>query len=207
MSVTGLTRTSDPTAEPITTAEARAQCRLNHNAEDALLDSYIKAARVAAEDYCERSFVTQEWKVTLSAFPDAHRCRHGFPDASRCRRGRHDAIDLLRPPVQSVEQVQYIDANGAYQTIDLLAVMFFAEQEPSQLIPYPGTLWPKPTLECPGAVSVTYLAGYGDHASDVPEPIRQAIREMVQLKYDRAPTMLTESIKELLAPFKIFRCV
>ena len=62
-----------PATEPITLTEAKAQCRVDGTAEDALLTIYIQAAREQCERLIGRKLITQTVEQRLDAFPDAAR--------------------------------------------------------------------------------------------------------------------------------------
>ena len=156
-------RTIAPSVEPISLAEARTHCRRG-NELDALLPLYIQAAREEAEAYTQRSLITQTWECRLDRFPtDAD----GGP-----------SIRLWHGPVQSISSVRYVDTLGATQTLSGALYTTDLGLEPGFVLPAVDTSWPD-TLECANAVTVTFVAGYGDAASDVPAPIRQWMLMMI----------------------------
>lgn len=159
MSVTLIT---GPTREPVSLAEARAHCRVDANDEDGLIAGYLLAARQHVETYTRRALLTQTW------------------DQSADDLGSE--IVLLRPPVQSVTSVKYLDSAGVEQTL-----------APSQyrlvkrgtgefvVVPAYGVTWPA-VQAVESAVTVRFVAGYLPEA--VPEPLRQAILLLVGHWYE-----------------------
>ena len=53
-----------PSVEPITVEEAKIFLRIDTNEEESLISSLISAARMYAEKYTCRSFLTQEWELS-----------------------------------------------------------------------------------------------------------------------------------------------
>jgi uncharacterized phiE125 gp8 family phage protein len=143
---------SNPTAEPITLAEAKANLRYDASDEDAGITALIVAAREAAENYCERSFAVKDYEVTLDSFPSA--------------------IRLSFPPILTVASVKYVDTSGVLVTMDPTAYAVDVDSEPGWVLPAYGTQWPQ-TLEVANAVRVRYTAG------QCPDGVKQAIRMMV----------------------------
>lgn len=158
MSAGELVIITPPSEEPITTDELRDHLNFPVGSSDKedLLAGFITAAREAAEHIAEVSFVTRTYQLTLDAFP------------------RSRAIALDRPPIQSVSAVQYIDADGNQQTLDpSLYDVRLSQKSPGAISLKSGESWPR-TAEQPGAVTVTYVAGFGD-ADDVPSAAQLAI--------------------------------
>lgn len=150
--------TSEPAAEPVTVAEAKAYLRIDHDDEDDLFTEWIKAARAEVEAWCGRSLVTQTRQLKLDCFP-----------------GR--AIELPYPPVQSVSSVAYVDTAGDTQTWGASNYVVDLHSLPPRLDAAYGIAWPT-TRDEVGAVAVTYVAGYGA-ASAVPSGIKLAIKSLV----------------------------
>jgi uncharacterized phiE125 gp8 family phage protein len=156
-----------PTIEPVAAAEVRQQLRIDSAEEDSLLNAYIEAARIRAEEVTGRALVTQTWELRMDAFPDEIRCP--------------------RPPLIAVSSIQYIDTNGDTQSFtDYIAD---TKTEPGRIVPglsrygINSVSWPT-TLDTPNAVTVTYTAGYGATAASVPRIIRLAIMHVVAHWYE-----------------------
>jgi uncharacterized phiE125 gp8 family phage protein len=145
--------TVDPAAEPVTLAEVKQQCEIDHDDRDDLLDSYITAARQHVEKYCASPLVTQTVVLRAGSFRDLGRLPVG--------------------PIQSVTSVTYLDGTGAEQTLstDVYEAVLIG-LEPSIRLKV-NQSWPS-ALSVIDAVRVTAIAGYGA-AGVIPVPIKQAI--------------------------------
>lgn len=158
----GVKVVTPPADEPVSLAEAKKRLRVTVDAEDDDLTDLVAECREQAEDECGRAFVTQ----TLDLFLD------GFP------RGR-GAIELPRPPLQSVTTVKYYDAAGELQTLDAAAYHVAAGAEPGRVVPVAdGDGWPVTQAGRPQAVEVRYVAGYG-LAAAVPRSAKAAVLALV----------------------------
>jgi uncharacterized phiE125 gp8 family phage protein len=155
--------TVEPTAEPVTAAEVMRHARIEELVVDTTADVQlmITAARQRVEnEFLWRALITQTRKQTLDAWP------------------ADDTIELAYPPLQSVSGITYVDSNGATQTLsssvyDMTTTGFLGKVT----LAYAQT-WPINRGDV-DSIQVTYVAGYGDAASDVPAVIRLAIRQSV----------------------------
>lgn len=139
---------------PVTLAEAKAQCRVLANDEDALIEGLIAAATNHAEQYCGRAFITQSFLLALDCFTDA--------------------IVLPRGPVQSITSFQYYDAAGLLQTVDPAIYTLDNTSNPAWIVLNTGDEWPV-TLEGVNTVRITFVAG----TAAAPAAVKQAILLLV----------------------------
>ena len=154
---------SGPASEPVTLSELKAQCRVEHSAEDDLLTAYGIAARQQCESILERALITQTWARMLDCFPWSE-------------------IELGKPPVQAITSITYVDTSGATQTLSSSAyVLDPTGEEPGFVLPAYGYTWPT-TLDTAGAVTITFTCGYGAAAA-VPDAIKTWIRMRVATLY------------------------
>lgn len=148
------------TAEPVTLAEARLQCKVDSDdtTHDALLSALITAAREYAEHYTGRALAPQTLELALDAFPDE--------------------IDLPMPPVASITSITYVDTAGDTQTLatDKYALSTYGDSRTVSLT-Y-GNTWPS-TRDIPDAVKVKYLTGY----STCPKAAKAAILLEVESQF------------------------
>ncbi len=142
----------------------------NYPADSDLVAELIRAATDEAEEFMSRSLITRTYRLDLDAFSKV--------------------IILPRPPAISVEEIAYVDTDGATQTLDPENYTFASGSRwESRILPAPGKSWPA-TLDYPGAVTVTFKAGYGNSFASIPAAIRLAILETVATRY----TMRTEAV-------------
>lgn len=173
----GLKLISAPAVEPITLAEAKAQCRVDSSSEDALLTLFIQAAREKAESDTGTAIISQTWEQTLDEFPEAE-------------------IELLKPPVSAMLEVQYRDLDGATQTLPNTRYTLDANTFPGWLLPEIDAGWPS-TDGSANCVTLRYTTGYPDAAS-VPAKIRLWMLLTVAFLYEQREAMVIgERISEI----------
>lgn len=174
----GLKRTVLPTTPPVSVAEAKRQISLVGDELDAYVAQLIEVATETAEHWTGRALTTQTWRLTLDEFP--------------CE------IYLPRPPLLAVTTVEYVDANGALQTLSAANYLVASDKQPAVVTAAYNTIWPV-TRSQREAVRVTYTAGYGANASDVPLGIRHAILLLVATWFANREAVVTGTISTELS--------
>jgi uncharacterized phiE125 gp8 family phage protein len=154
-----------PASEPVELAEMKTQLGVTHTQHDAIIGSFISAAREECEQILGRSLLPQTWENVLPCFPPG-------------------AIKLFWPSIIAVSSIKYIDASTANETT-LPADQYYLDKhnEPGLITRAQGVSWPA-TLDVTNAVRVTYTAGYAD-AATVPASIKNWIKLAVEHMYDR----------------------
>lgn len=148
-----------PLVEPLTVAEAKARCNITSSDDDAIVAALIVSARKLAEAETGRALIAQVWVKTFDAFPTATR--------------------LEWPPLLSIDAVEYREAvAGAWTTLSAAAYIVDNASEPGFLQPAYGYEWPQTWPEI-NSVKVTYSAGYGSAADDVPQAIKDWMSLMI----------------------------
>jgi uncharacterized phiE125 gp8 family phage protein len=152
--------TVEPTVEPVSLQEAKKHLRVPTSNEDVNIDRiYIPAARRQLEAELGRPFINTTYEYGLDSFP-----------------GQLMPILLPRNPVQSVTSITYIDTDGVEQTMDTSRYVLDLSSEPARVKPAYSEFWPSIRERTSGqTVKVTFVAGYGSAASDVPPGIKQAM--------------------------------
>jgi hypothetical protein len=209
--------TSAPAAEPLTLAQAKAQCVLDagFTLDDSFITDLITEAREHVENLMNRAIFDRTRQLNLDFFP--------FPDSDsstvntinrHCLYGSiwHAlAIKLPGPAASAVESITYIDLTGETQTLDPSTYYLDATSEPARIVPKPGLYWPYTQSWLPGSVVITYTAGtYGD-GTDVtkcPSPIKRAMKLLISYWYNHRdaaestpPKDIAEGVDRLLANY------
>ncbi|MER8371740.1 head-tail connector protein [Mesorhizobium sp. M1406] len=196
-----LTLVTPPDVFPVSLAEAKAQLSIQvTTVHDAMINRMIAAVTAKLDGEAGilgRVLVTQEWKLTLDCFPTE--------------------IVVPLPPLQSVEEITYVDAAGDEQTLatDKYTVLGIAGSKRARIVPAYGKSWPTPR-DFAESVTVSFTAGYGDDEDAVPEPLRAAILLHVgHLFENRESTIVDDrtafSVEEtpfgfddLIAPYRLW---
>lgn len=165
--MSGLNLDTGPSNEPVTLSEAKTHQRVDQDAEDDLIKSYITAARQRAEKFTNRVFVTQTWQIYFDRFPET------------------DRIRLPLPPLQSITHVKYTNEDDSTSTFDSSKYRVNDKTNPGQIVLKNDENWPNPTkeLKSVNAVEIKFDAGYGA-VSDVPATIKNAIKLIVGHLYE-----------------------
>lgn len=155
-----LTVITPPDEEPVSVATAKLHMRVDTSADDALIGDYLQAARELCEKLARRAFMTQSFRLVLDGFPASL------------------ILKLPRPPLQSVDEITYLDSDGVEHAWTDFTVD--ARSEPGRIIFHS---LPGDSLLESGAVAIEFTAGYGD-AADVPGVFAQAILQTVAVWYE-----------------------
>ena len=183
-------QTTAPTTEPVSVADAMHHCRVDTDTENTYIGTLVKAARRHVESVTGRQLITATWKLYMDRF--------------------YDIILLPRPPLQSVSSVGYTDTSGSSETVATSKYDADTKSAPARLTEAWGESWPTPRLEA-NAVTITYDAGYGNSASDVPEDLIHAIKLLVGHFYENREQTIVgavarnvpRAVDALLAPYKV----
>ncbi len=152
-----LNRTSGPSVEPVSRAEAKKQLELASadTTHDSAIDDYIIAAREQVEHDIGYAMITQTYTLSLTTFPK-----------------KNGPIRIPIRPIQSVASVTYYDTSNAQQT--LATTVYGLDAARRLLFVKYDQEWPSITEQHNGIV-VTLTAGYGGTAATVPRLLRQAM--------------------------------
>jgi hypothetical protein len=172
--------TVQPTTEPITLSEVKSALRITTTSEDALITQYIKDARVYAENYTGRKFITQ----TLVGYVDnfigtRDNWFTGFREGSELElyaKGERKIV-MDWTPVQSVTEVNTIDVDNT-ETVYASSNYYLDNYDNDHLqkiMVNDNTTILNISLRARNAIKVEYVAGYGNNASDVPAAIRRGL--------------------------------
>lgn len=178
-------RTASPSVEPLTRTEAKLFCRVDHTADDDLIDALIKSARERIEEDLERALITQTWQLSLSGWPST------------------GVIRLPRAPLAAVTSVVYVDDDGNSNTFSSAGYSINTAAEPGELLLPPSGAWPSASLYPGLSITITYTAGYGAASSAVPASILAALRLLVKHLYDNRETVVIGRAEARLIPMSV----
>lgn len=192
-----------PDGYPVTVEDVKSHLRIDHDDDDALIETYLAAAvsHLDGKDgILQRALKPQVWELTYDRFPCG-------------------AFSIPLPPLISVGSIKYDDAEGFEQTVDSDNYVVDDQSVPGRVVPVDGFSWPT-TLQVANAVRVRFTAGYPDQEgvsepapSTVPAAIKHALLLIVGDWYDHRESVsaasLTEipmpgAVKALLAPYRIY---
>lgn len=157
--------------EPVTLEEAKRQCFVTSDSDDGLIDQLMKAAREYAENETWRAITPAEYL----AFSD------GFPEQGE--------IEIPRPPLISVEKIEYRNTDDQMVTLDSSKYEVDKLSEPGRIRPVNS--WPATKSDSYNTVQITYKAGYEE--SNAPEGIKHAILMMVKHFHDNPEAVVVNT--------------
>ncbi len=152
-----------PAQEPVTVANVKTYTHIDHDVDDTLVAGWIKAGRIAAENYQWRAYYTQEWELSFDGWPD-------FP------------VMLPRPPLVTLESLKYYDTDDTEYSFDTNDLIVDIDSTPGRIaLAYNVTL-PTTTLREINAVKFRYIAGYdeSDDLTTTAEGVISAIPDTVK---------------------------
>lgn len=198
-----LTVSVPPSAEPISTAEAKTHLRetLSDATNNTYIDTIVEAARIYAENLTGAILTQRTLVWTID----------GFPDSSD--------LPLIIPasPVQSIVSVVYTDNNGNPQTWSSANYKLDPNYQRPRILPAYGENWPSDVRDEINSVQITFKAGFSNEdvspAETVPEAILRALRLMIGHWYENrmevvqgAPAQqIPLAAHHLLAPYRVHR--
>ena len=170
--------TVEPTIEPVTLTEIKNHLRIYDNTDsDTELTTLIKDGREYVESTTGRALITQTFELKLDGF--------------------EVCTKIPRPPLQSITSIQYQDGNNVTQTLAASNYTVDADSEPGRLVQSSSGTYPS-TYDDLDAVTITFVAGYGSTAADVPEIFKRAIKLYVEKMFDMPVSAYADSLDNAL---------
>jgi len=187
----GLTVSTAELDEPVSVTVMKNFLRVDISADDTEIAAMITAARQKAENYCNNTFITTVWDMDLDEFPSG------------------SCLLIPRPPLQSITSITYYDTDDSQQTWSSANYQVDAKRRPGRVMPVSTATWPS-TFDRLNAVTIKYVAGYGDSDTDVPPAIASAIKLMVDDMYNNREGQIiggnvteNKTVKALLDRYKV----
>jgi uncharacterized phiE125 gp8 family phage protein len=174
-----------PAVEPVSLADMKAHLRVDDDAEDALIEGLVKAARLMVEAASRRLLVSQTWRVLLDRWPEG------------------GTLLLPLSPLMAVEAITVADAFGAEVAIPAERIDADGLSDPPRIAvsdpPIPG----RPR----NGIAVTLRVGFGATPEDVPATLRLAVKMIVARWFENRGDIAGDQILPpdalaLVAPFR-----
>ncbi len=174
-----------PAVEPFPLVDIKAHLRVDHDAEDALIEGLVRAARLMVEAASRRLLVAQTWRLHLDRWP------------------QNGTLLLPLSPLIAVESITVADVSGAAIPVPPERIDADALSDPPRIAVSDP---PQPGRERSG-IAVTVRAGYGPAPEDVPATLRLAVKSIVARWFENRGDIdgdqtLPPDALALIAPFR-----
>jgi uncharacterized phiE125 gp8 family phage protein len=188
-----LSVSSAPVNPVVTTADMKTFMEITYADDDTLIGGFVTVATKLIEEYLNRALITQ----TLIAYYKSYA----------------GIVDLPHSPIQSVTTVTQVSSDNT--STNLTANQdYYVKGVDDKYLEFAGnTYLPNGhsvrDILTDFDLKVTYVAGYGDDSTDIPEPIVDAVKRLVLRLYDYRDSntsmgidLLPMDVKILLEPYK-----
>ncbi|AHF86707.1 hypothetical protein RLEG3_18465 [Rhizobium leguminosarum bv. trifolii WSM1689] len=156
-------------SEPISKEEAKRQCSVLHDDDDALFDALITAARDHVERYCNTPLATQTVELKCDAFCDFDR--------------------LPLAPAQSVTSIAYVAADGTDATVAPSDIEERFDGLEASIVPAYEKQWPVPRNG--SRIALTAVVGYESMPPSIKHAMLLWIAEAYEKRENDAPPSWT----------------
>jgi len=166
-----------PTQEPIGDYDAlKTHLRVDTDADDLLLQDYIKAARDYLEKHANVMLLEQTWDLFLDYFP--------------C------VIEIARRPLTAVLSVGYYDADNVLQTLNPSGYYVDLNSFYPRIALVSGQVWPRTVPGRPAAVVVRFTGGM-ENPEDIDPVYIQALKLHVAHLYANREAVSPDAMEKV----------
>jgi len=130
-----------PILEPVSVEEVKVYAHIDHDVDDSLISSWIRTARILAENYQRRAYFEQQWELSFDDFPTL-------------------PILIPRPPLVSIDFIEYYETDNAKTTMALTDFYIDTNHEPGRLAHAYSVIWPSVILREIDSFRIRYTAGF-----------------------------------------------
>jgi uncharacterized phiE125 gp8 family phage protein len=176
-----------PSTEPLELADVQNFLRIDAQTNDnTWLTAAIIAARQACEAYTGLLLIEQTVTQTMDAI--------GLVQ-----------IDLVKGPIMSITSLATTDQFASTTTVTFPNSAYYLDTVGQRIVALNGAVLPTVGQNVGGAV-VTYVAGFGSSASDVPQNLVEGMRHYIAASYENRETAFAvpQLVKDLWLPNKKF---
>ena len=162
-----------PTIAVVELSDVKEHLNVEHTEDDFVIMRLRGAAERFIEKQTARQLAAATWDLFLDRFPSG-------------------LIEIRKPPVTAVSEIEYTDENGVLQT--LAGFQADTLSEPARVFPAFDESWPS-TRRVPNAVRVRFTAGYSTQAA-LPDEAKQVVLLLVGHWYANREGVLTGTISK-----------
>ena len=210
----GHKQTVAPAVEPVTAAELRTLLRESvAGLPDSEAADYIAEAREMVEENTGLALINQTWILVFDRWPgrSADDWWDGIIQGSIAELQSCDGhVTLPRYPLSSVTGISVYDEASNSTAVDVAATFDVdTYRKPGRIGLKSGKTWPIETRPTNG-VEITYVAGYGASADDVPAALKRAVKQAAAYLYthrgdDCCNVDAVASVAGMLNQFRVAR--
>ncbi len=152
-----------PAIEPVSAEDMQSYLRMDKR-DRMFLESLITSARMLIETKTSLGLIRQSWEVLLDDWGGEN-------------------ISLPKNPTSAVVSIETLNADGVAKRVPSSLYCLEKRANPALIMLKPGKQWP--ALERKKlAILITIEVGFGNAPEDVPEPLRQAVRDLAGYWYE-----------------------
>lgn len=203
--------TVQPSIEPVTVAEFKTFAKVSGSQDDGLITDLLKDARIACENYTNRSFINTTYKQVQDCFEYDNFGGYSVYNQLAYEQDvdlidtRQGYIKLAYPSVSSITSLT------TYNSSNVAAVYssdnYFLDDAGGKLIIDEGATMPT-DIRTRAGIECIFVAGYGASAADVPSIISRAIIIYAQSMYVGSKDVanaykIPEAVRQMLNPYRL----
>lgn len=172
-----LTRETAPATVAFDLDDLKRQLRIDGGDEGAYLDQIAQVATsfVDGQGALGRAMITQTWAQWVQ---------------------NPTTVRVMMTPFQSLTSVKYYDSAGTLQTATVSDFEAIGSGDKVYIRPKDGFTWPN-SEDRPDAIKITYVAGYGDDFTDIPETVRHALSLLVTQWFEHRMPVSEKDMREV----------
>lgn len=160
--------------------EAKAALRIDSSSEDALITHLIYTATNYFELITGRDLINKTYKCYLNNFPGYN---SGYGAVTYLGYNNSCGIRILKSKLQSITNIKYY-IDGVLATVDPVKYYITDENDYAAIYLVNDQVWPTDADQRMQAVVITFIAGYGATAADIPYDIKQALLQYITYLYE-----------------------
>ena len=196
---------------PVSLSEAKNYLRLDDQVDDNFVKQFVVAATQFAENFTNKAFIKRTLRFSVYGASEVDTpLWEGMRTAPYVTHYRN-YIELPVAPAIAVQDIKYYNNEDIQTTWPSTAYYVDTVREPARVVLRDGQSFPT-NLRKANGIEITYTAGYGDFATDVPESIRVAVLQYIAFLYEHRgeferfpPPKPPVIIQTLLQPYTTLR--